>query len=75
MVLIVSNCPNKQSVCTSSNDFHCDQCDHELVSVWPPLRGITEVGLLLARHCTSTEVFTIYFDDLMLKIQLIGDLR
>ncbi|WP_204265164.1 hypothetical protein, partial [Klebsiella aerogenes] len=47
----------------------------ELVSVWPPLRSITKVGLLLARHCTSTEILTIYFDDLMLKIQLAGVLE
>jgi hypothetical protein len=74
VALIVGNCPNKQSVCTSMNDIHCDQCDYELISVWPPLRSITEVSFLLTRHCTSTEILAIHLDDFMLKIQLIGDL-
>jgi len=74
VALIVGNCPDKQLICTLMNDTHRDKCDHELISIWPPLRGITEVGFLLTRHCTSTEILAIHLNDFVLKVQLIGDL-
>jgi hypothetical protein len=54
VALIVGNCPNEQPIYTSMNNIHCDQCDHKLIPVWPPLWSITEICLLLACHSTST---------------------
>ncbi len=74
MALIVGNCSNKQSICTSTDDIHCYQCDYELISIRPPLWSITEVDSLSSCHCASTETLAVHLDYFVVQTKLTSDL-